>query len=67
MSDEATFKTLKFDGKCGEPGCDLAPTRIAVGVEWDRRRFGVWAFCDDHAVAAMGRARDMKSEEEGLH
>jgi hypothetical protein len=67
VSDESTFKTMRLDTECGEPGCGRAPTRIAVGVEWRRRRFGVWAFCDEHAKAAMSRARAMKSEEEGLH
>jgi len=66
VNNDATFETRKLDFMCGEPGCLQKPTRIGVGVLWVKRKLAIYAWCNEHAAAAMARARNEKAAEEGL-
>jgi hypothetical protein len=64
---EAKLINFRIDPQCGEPGCTRVPTTIAIGVVWRTEQLDIYALCDEHASAAMGRARFAKADEEGLH
>ncbi len=66
MSREASFRTFGIPKVCSEHGCDQVPVTVGVGIIWADRKSEIYVWCDEHAKAAMARARDEKAAEEGL-
>jgi hypothetical protein len=66
MHSGATFEAHRLQATCSGPRCLRRPTCVGVGVSWSKQEVVLYAWCEEHAAAAMSAIRKASAGEEEL-